>query len=267
MKVNTDGVLLGAATLLPESADCHSRSCDSAKTSSTFEVLDAGTGTGTIALMLAQRLSDCGIKFHVHGIDLDRDSAEEAAENFRHAPWSEKLSVENVPLLKCPGMFDLIVSNPPYYDASLQNPDGRKNTARHTVAADEEGLDGAAMSWRTLLEFAKEHLKDHGELSHILPAAQEAALLRDARRCGFSPIYILRISTTERKEASRIVVQFARANGKGAAANTVSTSANTKGPSNNVEGTSTLSKKLTIQSNGDYSEQYRTLVKDFYLWA
>lgn len=243
MKVNTDGVLLGAAVQLPEGPAADGR----------FEVLDAGTGTGTIALMVAQRLSDSGIDFHVTGIDIDEASASEASTNFGQAPWPRNMSAAHLPLCKCDGLFDLIVSNPPYYDDSLQNPDARKNTARHTVAADEEGLEGAPMSWRTLLEFASTHLKDHGTLAMVLPADQELSLLRYARMYGFSPTSLLRIHTTERKPAARIIVQLGYKNTE---------------PSAHAEGSATYRiNQLIIQCSGDYTDEYRLLMKEFYLWA
>lgn len=244
MKVNTDGVLLGASVQLS--------TCNPSP-EGPFEVLDAGTGTGTIALMVAQRLSDMGVDFHVTGIDIDEASAQEAGENFGNSPWSPSMTAAHMPLCKSEGLFDLIVSNPPYYDDSLQNPDGRKNTARHTVAADEEGLEGAPMSWRTLLEFASTHLKDHGTIALVLPADQESSLLRHARMYGFSPTFLLRIHTTERKPAARIVVQLGH---------------RTVEPSAFAEGSTTYRiNQLIIQCSGDYTDEYRLLMKEFYLWA
>ena len=124
MKVNTDGVLLGAvAPLKPTDR----------------QILDIGTGTGTIALMLAQRLSqDAGeipSGAMITGIDIDNDAAAEAGENFRESPWDGILAALHTPLSEYnpDRKFDLIVSNPPYYDASLTNPDARKAAARHTA--------------------------------------------------------------------------------------------------------------------------------------
>lgn len=246
MKVNTDGVLLGAAVHLPDDAQ-HSPAEDP------FKVLDAGTGTGTIALMVAQRLSDIGLPFHITAIDIDEASALEAGENFAQAPWSRDMSAIHQPLSSCEGQFDLIVSNPPYYDDSLQNPDERKNTARHTVAADEEGLEGAPMSSRTLLEFASTHLKDHGTIALVLPADQELSLLRHARMYGFVPLSTLRVHTTARKSAARIVIQFGRKK---------------TCPSAEAEGqTTNRINQLIIQSEGNYTQEYRSLMKEFYLWA
>lgn len=118
MKVNTDGVLLGAATPIP----CQCR-----------KVLDIGTGTGTIALMIAQRLFaerkiGDGTLPEITGIDIDKDAACEADFNFGHSPWAAALTCIRTGLAGLddggqPAEFDLIVSNPPYYDDSLTNPD------------------------------------------------------------------------------------------------------------------------------------------------
>ena len=123
MKVNTDGVLLGAAmTILPADR----------------RLLDIGTGTGTIALMAAQRA------FGIHGqagddemrtgyyvmidaIDVDEPSASEAAANFGESPWAEHLRAHNLSLQdfasKESGKYDLIFSNPPYFEDSCVAPD------------------------------------------------------------------------------------------------------------------------------------------------
>lgn len=201
MKVNTDGVLLGAATEVFQE-DRH--------------VLDIGTGTGTVALMIAQRLYD--IKkdggWNVQGIDIDSPSAEEAAGNFSLSPWRGHLEAANAGLAgfrkaNPDSRYDLIVSNPPYYDNSLQAPEARRNSARHT--GDPESQNGIeSLSYREILEYASEALDEYGRVSVILPSDQEKALLRHAGMCGFVPWKILRIKTVERKPVSRLIVQFKR---------------------------------------------------------
>ena len=96
MKVNTDGVLLGAAMTIPEGA---------------VSMLDIGTGTGTIALMAAQRHPGASI----HAIDIDPASASEAAENFAASPWGDRLTAACTALADFrPGCkYDHIISNPP----------------------------------------------------------------------------------------------------------------------------------------------------------
>ena len=200
MKVNTDGVLLGAATdVFPEDS----------------LVLDVGTGTGTVALMVAQRLSEVSAveDWRVQGIDIDPPSAEEAAWNFGQSPWRDHLESRNVGLMsfgrESGRRYDLIVSNPPYYDNSLQAPDARRNSARHT--GDPENPSSVEpLSYREILEYASEALAESGRVSMILPSDQEKALLRHARMCGFAPWKIFRIRTVERKPVSRLIVQFMR---------------------------------------------------------
>ena len=256
MKVNTDGVLLGAAmTILP----------------SDRTMLDIGTGTGTIALMAAQRFLDyarndnsdarndnsdarnddliaCNdspvilneVKnLRIDAIDIDEASASEAAANFRNSPWNDFLSAHHCPLNGFASAnrtaYDLIFSNPPYFEDSLTAPDERKSTARHT----SDGL-----SYRDIFEFAKERLTEKGRVSLVLPADQEAALTRYARMCGLHLFRILRIRTVPRKAPSRIVAEFSRER--------------CQEPQEDI---------LTIQDEGKYTQEYLSLTRDFYLFA
>lgn len=237
MKVNTDGVLLGAVTdVFPDDSDA----------------LDVGTGTGTVALMIAQRLAEvrpAGEPWHIQGIDIDPPSAAEAAGNFADSPWSGHLAAENAGLAaflksRPAARHDLIVSNPPYYDNSLQAPDARRNSARHT-GDPENPASSEPLSFREILEYAAGHLRERGRVSMILPADQEKALLRHARMCGFAPWKILRIKTVERKPVSRLIVQF-RKRGE-----------MTEPP---VEETLTL-----LNEKGKRTSQHASLVTDYYL--
>ena len=127
MKVGTDGVLLG----------CWSGYDAAAAGSPTIphryhyaRCLDIGTGSGLIALMLAQRFPDALID----AIDIDKAAVEQAAENFAASPWSDRLHAFHVRLQEWQSHSapSLIVSNPPYFQNSLKNPDKGRQTARHT---------------------------------------------------------------------------------------------------------------------------------------
>ena len=235
MKVNTDGVLLGAAmTISP----------------SDRTMLDVGTGTGTIALMAAQRLSSAILNSssvilnevknpRIDAIDIDEASASEASANFIKSPWSAILRAHHLPLeefaASAETVYDLIFSNPPYFEDSLTAPDERKSTARHT----SDGL-----SYRDIFEFAKDRLSENGRVSLVLPADQEAALTRYARMCGLYLFRILRVRTVPRKAPSRIIAEFSRTRCAG------------------------LSEELlTIQDEGKYTQEYLSLTGDFYLFA
>jgi len=235
MKVNTDGVLLGAAASLPSNADGRD-----------ISALDIGTGGGTIALMLAQRLSDAGAKdFHVTGIDIDGPSVEEAAANFAASPWSKQLDARRMDVRKCDGIYDMIVSNPPFYDASLPAPDGRRNAARHGADGEKSWLSGEPCSYVTVLDFAKGHLAADGLLSIVLPADQEKALTRYAASCGLCMAGILHVSTTPSKPCKRIVAELS-----------FHTQIHPREETLAIQGAS-----------GEYTAEYRALVSPFYLWA
>ncbi len=236
MKVNTDGVLLGALmTVRP-----------SDRTS-----LDIGTGTGTIALMAAQRLSglngriqdvpdmspdsDAGTA-RIVAIDIDEASALEAGRNFAASPWPGMLEAVHSSLadFRTSGAytcFDHIFSNPPYYDLSLGAPDLRRNAARHTES----------LSYRDLIACAADIMADDGILSVILPADSELWLMRHARMSGLYPFRIVRIRTTERKKPSRIVVEFYRKR--------------QDTPADSL---------LTIHDGPSYTQEYMDLTRDFY---
>jgi tRNA1Val (adenine37-N6)-methyltransferase len=234
MKVNTDGVLLGAAmTISP----------------SDRTMLDVGTGTGTIALMAAQRLSSVILSSpvilnevknpRIDAIDIDEASASEASANFINSPWNSILKAHHLPLEEFAAstetVYDLIFSNPPYFEDSLTAPDERKSTARHT----SDGL-----SYRDIFEFAKDRLSANGRVSLVLPADQEAALTRYARMCGLYLFRILRVRTVPRKAPSRIIAEFSRTR------------------------CAELSEELlTIQDEGKYTQEYLSLTGDFYLFA
>ena len=242
MKVNTDGVLLGAAmTISP----------------SDRTMLDVGTGTGTIALMAAQRLSSAILNSssvilnsssvilnevknpRIDAIDIDEASASEASANFINSPWNSILKAHHLSLeefaASAETVYDLIFSNPPYFEDSLTAPDERKSTARHT----SDGL-----SYRDIFEFAKDRLSENGRVSLVLPADQEAALTRYARMCGLYLFRILRVRTVPRKAPSRIIAEFSRTR------------------------CAELSEELlTIQDAGKYTQEYLSLTGDFYLFA
>ena len=236
MKVNTDGVLLGAVVPVC-GADCR--------------VLDIGTGTGVIALMLAQRLTADTEQasrmqpLMILGIDIDPDAAAEAADNFASSEWAEALTSEKISLesleVRLAGTaseaFDIIVSNPPYYDSSLTNPDGKKAVARHT------NLPQGSLSYREVMEFAARHLSAAGRLSVVLPSDQEFAALRYARMSGLHLSHLLRVRTVERKQPKRFIATFVTAPCE------------------------CRTQMLTIMEKGKYTDEYISLVKDFYLFG
>ena len=151
MKVGTDGVLLGGWTEL-----CNADS-----------ILDIGTGSGLIALMLAQRS-----KAQIDAIDMDENACKQAESNFKNSPFANQLKVHHSSLQDFqPGnQYDLIVSNPPFFSASLKSPDSQRNKARHNDSLSSEEL----------FVNTKRLLTSNGRLCIIIPFDRNESISRIA---------------------------------------------------------------------------------------
>ncbi len=185
MKVGTDGVLLGA-WVEPLPAPLLKRG----------RILDVGTGSGLIARMLMQRCPEA----EVEGIDIDAAAVEQARENgikafcSRLQDWgvsSESSDVRSLP-------YDLIVSNPPYFQNSLKNPDKGRQTARHTDT----------LSYDELLAHSARLLSEHGQLALILPAEAEDEVRELAARYLLYCSRVTRVYSKESKPARRVLLCF-----------------------------------------------------------
>lgn len=185
MKVGTDGVLLGAwAPIL----DLRLEIGD-------FRILDVGTGTGLIALMLAQRCPTA----RIDAIDIDTAAVEQARENVAASPWAERIRVEQADFGQWQqGPYQLIVSNPPYFVDSLKNPDAGRRTARHTDS----------LAYATLFGHTAELLTADGVLAVILPAESEAEARALGREAGLNLRHITRVSSKPGREAKRVLMAF-----------------------------------------------------------
>ena len=213
MKVGSDGVLLGAWA-----------ACDGAK-----RILDIGTGTGLIALMLAQRNAEA----QIHAVEIDETATRRARANFDISPWTERLEVEQTAVqhYSPSEKFDLIISNPPYFVDSLQCPDAKRTTARHTQDLTFEELDRAVCRL----------LAEDGIFALILPVNEfekylSLTQLHLVRRCDVHP--------TTGAAVKRVMAEFAKSK------------------------TATLTlENITIEQErrGDYTDEYRALTKEFYL--
>ena len=181
MKVGTDGTLLGAWALAP-SGRCR--------------ILDIGTGTGLIALMMAQRFPESSVL----GIDIDPEAVAQATENVRLSPFSERIKILQEDVMKFDDMdgFDAIVSNPPYFVDSLECPDDQRTMARHTVSLTYEGL----------IRQAFRLLKDEGCLSLVIPSESRSLIESAACLEGFFLSHVCLIKTTPRKQPKRQLIEF-----------------------------------------------------------
>ncbi len=178
MKVGTDGVLLGSWVSYKNPT----------------EILDIGTGTGLIALMLAQRNS----KANITAIEIDEISSIEAHQNISNSNWNERISIINTSLqdFKTEIKFDLIVSNPPFFppNKSLK----RRDIARHTNS----------LSFEDLIKHTASLLSEMGKLAVIIPKIYRIYFCEIAARFSFFCNKICYVKGSQNSESSRVLMEF-----------------------------------------------------------
>ena len=181
MKVGTDGTLLGAWANAPL-GPC--------------KILDIGTGTGLVALMMAQRFPES----QVVGIDIDKDAAIQAQENVDASPFCNRVTIINDDAVKIEDKegFDAIVCNPPYFVDSLTCPQDQRTLARHTVT----------LSYSQLMKTAYKLLKNDGIFSIVIPTENNDAIESAAALAGFIISRICMIKTTPNKLPKRQLIEF-----------------------------------------------------------
>lgn len=183
MKVGTDAVILGSHV----------------NPSNAHRILDIGTGTGLIALMLAQR-STCNID----AVDIDENACLQARENFRISPWFLRMHVfhQSFQELACQSnlMYDLIVSNPPYFHhASKPSGESRLNARHNDLLAFQELIDGV-----------KKILHNEGKFYLILPAKEGLEFMDLAQNSGLFCRNLVKIRTKPNKPEKRVIMEFTK---------------------------------------------------------
>jgi tRNA1Val (adenine37-N6)-methyltransferase len=180
MKVGTDGVLLGAWTPVNDQIN---------------QVLDVGTGTGLVALMLAQRCP----KAYIDAVEIDTSSARDAQKNFKNSPWSKRLHIENISFQKFFQQsqlnYDLIVCNPPFFSNCIRNKSNRKAAARHNDSLKQDDLIDGTLKL----------LSAKGALSVILPTSDyESFRMKIARFSMYEHCRLL-VKPTPSKPVKRVI--------------------------------------------------------------
>ena len=214
-KVGTDGVLLGA------SADIEGAGT----------ILDIGSGTGLISIMLAQRC-----EAEITAIEPDQESYLQALENVKQCPWHKRIKVVNTSIQEYENdldRFDLVVTNPPYFNNSLKNPDPGKAAARHTVS----------LTAKEIVEGALKFMEDDGSLQLILPYVEGNIFIAEANKYGLYCNSILKIKPLPTSEIRRLILKFSKIQKK---------------PSESF---------LTIEHGRrhEFTQEYINLTREFYL--
>ena len=218
MKIGTDGVLLGAWAPI----DNHP-----------FSILDIGTGTGIIALMLAQRSA----AQQIDALEIDKAAYEQATDNFENSPWNDRLFCFHAGLdefIEEPeDEYDLIVSNPPFYSEDYKTENESRDLARFQDA----------MPFEQLLEAADLLLSEHGIFAIIIPFKEEENFMALANEFELYPLRITRVKGTPSTEIKRSLLAFSR-----------------------TETTDLPIDELVIETARHvYTPEYIELTKDFYL--
>lgn len=216
MKIGTDSVLLGAWAL---------------KGWGGAHIVDAGSGTGIISLMLAQRFQEA----HIDSIEVDHRAYLEGTDNINMSPWYCRIVAYNADFLQfgTPNSCDAIVSNPPFYNEAILSPDDRRSLARHGQGFDVESLIGHS----SVL------LKPGGRLSLIAPWRRQEDIVYKMTMCHLDVCRQLIVSPSPGSEPSRVLIEAK------------------KGISKEFE-----SDALSIRGiDGRYSPEYTVLTRAFYL--
>lgn len=214
MPVGTDAVLLGASITLnkPE------------------RILDVGTGCGVLALIMAQRLPTS----QIDAIDIDLDSIIEAEQNFLNSPWSNRLNGSKTSFQEYNNSpYDLIISNPPYY----QNSYPIRSESRRLARSQEQ------LTFTDFLINAERLLNPQGEIAVVLPQSTVFNFIEIAQQRNFHLYRRIEVSANNKKPISLNVIQLKRKPSK------------------------VTIKKLFIRVKGKYSVEYLKLMKPYYLFA
>lgn len=216
-KVGTDGVLLGAWG-----------SVEDAQTA-----LDIGTGTGLIALMLAQRNSILNIE----AIEISKEAAQLASSNVLASPWNDRVRVIQQNILdfatNVDKQYDCIVTNPPYFNAGTISPKRSKQGSRHTLSFSHDNL----------LKVVNQLLKPSGRFALILPAIEGQQFIYKAKKDELHLNRLTQVRSKKDKVVERFLMEFGKEPGK------------------------VTENELIIQyeERNHYTPEYIDLTKDFYL--
>lgn len=218
MKVCTDACLFGA--WLADSVGSQERGIES--------ILDIGTGTGLLSMMLAQKTAA-----HIDAIELDEHAAEQAAENFEASLWKDRMQVirADARTVHLGRKYELIISNPPFFENDLKTVDTRRNLALHSKALNLEEL----------LAVIKKHLADNGQFAVLLPYPRRELFTGLAIEAGYFPAEEVLVKQTPNHPFFRSILVFT------------------------AEEVAKKSCSIVVQGENEYTPEFVYFLKDYYL--
>lgn len=216
MKIGTDSMILGAWAPIGDAES----------------ILDIGTGTGLLALMLAQR-SDA---MTIDAVEIDDQAYESAVENFENSPWGDRLFCYHASVQEfaeeIDDTYDFIIANPPYFDPNTIESVNARSVARQTHL----------LNHVTLLKSTKRLLNQNGECAFSLPYDSEKMFVSLAENLGFNIYEVLRMKDQSDKSFTRSFIHLG------------------------FKSKQTQFFELTLKNvDNTYTEEFKTLTKDFYL--
>jgi tRNA1Val (adenine37-N6)-methyltransferase len=194
MKVGTDSIMLGS-WINPEQAQT---------------VLDIGTGSGLLAVMLAQKAAN---NCKIYGLDIDPIAVKQAQENGQNSPWYSKLNFAHLALqdlqyqLHWPQCFDLILSNPPYF---VQNSKTNQQNSLNTQSQRVQARQVASLEHLELLKYVNTHLTEKGLFYCILPVQVSTAFIEQAAKQNLFLAHQMQVKSTKDGKMTRQLMKFSR---------------------------------------------------------
>ncbi len=194
-------------------------------------ILDIGTGTGLLSLIAAQRNSAA----HIDAVEIDDASAQQAQENAEASSWRDRVRVHRMDVrkMKASEPYDLIICNPPFYAGEMDSPDDRKGLAKHS----------GELTFVELMNAIGRLLADDGRASLIAPANRETELIREAERVGLKLSRRCAVRYLASKPPKRVLLELRR----------------------DVDRIEDDEITVEINAGGDYSKEYRELLRDLML--